>query len=46
LGIKNILNSNPPATNAYQNNFAAGYNALIVDPLLRNFYINVSYKIY
>jgi iron complex outermembrane recepter protein len=43
FGIKNIFNTSPPFTNASQNNFAAGYNALIADPLLRNFYINVRY---
>jgi iron complex outermembrane receptor protein len=44
FGIKNILNTSPPYTNAAQNNFASGYNALIADPLLRNFYVNVKYK--
>ncbi len=43
LGIKNVLNTSPPFTNAGQNNFAAGYNALIADPLLRNFYVNLKY---
>jgi iron complex outermembrane receptor protein len=43
FGIKNIFNTSPPYTNASQNNFAAGYNALIADPLLRNFYINLKY---
>jgi iron complex outermembrane receptor protein len=43
FGIKNILNTSPPFTNASQNNFASGYNALIADPLLRNFYINLKY---
>jgi len=37
------LNRNPPYTNASQNNFAAGYNALNADPLLRNFYVNLKY---
>ena len=46
FGIKNILNTSPPFTNAPQNNFAAGYNALIADPLLRNFYINLKYVIF
>ncbi|MGA3158356.1 MAG: TonB-dependent receptor, partial [Steroidobacteraceae bacterium] len=46
FGIKNILNTSPPFTNAYQGNFAAGYNSITADPLLRNFYINVSYKFY
>jgi iron complex outermembrane recepter protein len=43
FGIKNIFNRNPPYTNASQGNFASGYNALIADPLLRNFYINLKY---
>ena len=43
IGIKNIMNTSPPFTNASQNNFASGYNALIADPLLRNFYINLKY---
>jgi iron complex outermembrane receptor protein len=43
FGIKNILNTSPPFTNATQPNFAAGYNALTADPLLRNFYINLKY---
>jgi iron complex outermembrane receptor protein len=43
VGIKNILNTSPPLTNASQNNFASGYNALIADPLLRNFYVNLKY---
>src|SRR5262249_16284253 len=34
FGIKNLLNTSPPFTNASQNNFAAGYNALVADPLL------------
>jgi iron complex outermembrane receptor protein len=46
FGIKNILNRDPPFTNAYQNNFAAGYNSLNADPLGRNFYVNVKYKIF
>ena len=46
FGIKNILNTSPPYTNASQNNFASGYNALITDPLLRNFYINLKYKFF
>ena len=43
FGIKNLLDKSPPYTNSYQSNFAAGYNALIADPLLRNFYINLRY---
>jgi iron complex outermembrane receptor protein len=44
FGIKNLFDTSPPLTNAEQNNFAAGYNALNADPLLRNFYVNVKYK--
>jgi iron complex outermembrane receptor protein len=44
FGIKNLFNTSPPYTNAEQLNFAAGYSALVADPLLRNFYINVKYK--
>ncbi len=43
FGIKNLFDTSPPYTNAQQLNFAAGYNALVADPLLRNFYINVKY---
>jgi iron complex outermembrane recepter protein len=46
FGIKNILNTNPPYTNALQANFAAGYNSLVADPLLRNFYINLKYTFF
>ena len=46
FGIKNLLDRNPPYTNASQNNFAAGYNALIADPLLRNFYVNLKYTFF
>ena len=46
FGIKNILNRNPPYSNAAQNNFAAGYNALVADPLLRNFYVNLKYTFF
>jgi iron complex outermembrane receptor protein len=46
FGIKNLLNKNPPVTNAFQGTFGAGYNALVVDPLLRNFYINLKYTFF
>jgi iron complex outermembrane recepter protein len=46
FGIKNLLNTSPPLTNAPQNNFTFGYNALIADPLLRNFYINLKYTFF
>ncbi len=46
FGIKNLLDKSPPFTNAFQGNFAAGYNALTADPLLRNFYINLRYTFF
>jgi iron complex outermembrane receptor protein len=46
FGIKNIFNTGPPYTNASQGNFASGYNALIADPLLRNFYVNLRYTLF
>jgi len=46
FGIKNLFDTSPPFTNAQQNNFAAGYNALVADPLLRNFYINLKYTFF
>ncbi|MBV9343665.1 MAG: TonB-dependent receptor, partial [Gammaproteobacteria bacterium] len=46
FGVKNLLDRNPPFTNASQNNFAAGYNVLNTDPLLRNFYVNLKYTIF
>jgi iron complex outermembrane receptor protein len=46
FGIKNLFDTNPPYTNALQANFAAGYNSLVVDPLLRNFYINLKYTFF
>ncbi len=46
FGIKNLLDRDPPFTNAYQSNFAAGYNQLNSDPLGRNFYVNVKYKLF
>ncbi|HEY4342458.1 MAG TPA: TonB-dependent receptor [Steroidobacteraceae bacterium] len=45
FGIKNLFDRNPPYSNASQNNFAAGYNALVADPLLRNFYVNLKYTL-
>ncbi len=45
FGIKNLFDKSPPFTNASQGNFAAGYNALIADPLLRNFYVNLKYTL-
>lgn len=46
LGIKNLTDHNPPYTNANQGNFAAGYNALIVDPTQRSFYLNVKADVF
>jgi len=46
FGIKNLFNTSPPYTNAFQDNFASGYNQLAADPLLRNFYLNVKYDFY
>ena len=46
FGIRNILNRYPPFTDAPQDNFAAGYNALEADPLLRNFYVNLKYVLF
>jgi iron complex outermembrane receptor protein len=43
FGIKNLFDTSPPFTNAQNDNFAAGYNSLVADPLLRNFYINLKY---
>jgi outer membrane receptor protein involved in Fe transport len=45
-GIKNLFDRAPPFTNAFQNNFAAGYNALTADPRGRSFYIDVRYKLF
>ena len=46
FGIKNLFDVSPPYTNAFQNNFASGYNALVVDPTQRSFYVNVKYKFF
>jgi iron complex outermembrane receptor protein len=46
LGIKNLLDKSPPFTNAFQGNFAAGYNTFAADPLLRNFYVNLKYTFF
>jgi iron complex outermembrane recepter protein len=44
FGIRNLFNQSPPFTNATPANFSGGYNALIADPVLRNFYVNLKYK--
>jgi iron complex outermembrane receptor protein len=46
FGVKNLTDHSPPYTNAFQGNFAAGYNALIVDPTQRSFYVNVKADIF
>jgi outer membrane receptor protein involved in Fe transport len=46
FGIKNLFDKNPPFTNASQENFTAGYNALNTDVLLRNFYVNLKYSFF
>jgi iron complex outermembrane receptor protein len=46
LGIKNLLDRAPPFSNAFQSNFAAGYNALTADPRGRSFYVDVRYKLF
>jgi len=47
FGIKNILDHEPPYTNASpaNGNFTFGYNIFTVDPNLRTFYINVKYTL-
>ena len=44
LGIQNVLNTDPPYSNASQNNFAAGYDALFANPIGRDFYVNLKYQ--
>jgi iron complex outermembrane receptor protein len=44
FGVQNLFNTNPPFTNASQNNFAAGYSALFSNPIMRDFYLNLTYK--
>jgi outer membrane receptor protein involved in Fe transport len=46
FGVKNLTDHSPPYTNAFQGNFAAGYNALIVDPTQRSFYLNAKVDIF
>ncbi|HEY7889724.1 MAG TPA: TonB-dependent receptor [Steroidobacteraceae bacterium] len=45
VGIRNLLNTDPPFSNSQQNNFAAGYDALFSDPTLRSFYVNLKYEL-
>jgi len=46
FGIQNLLNTDPPFTNASTSNFAAGYNPIFSNPIGRDFYLNVSYKFF
>ena len=46
VGVQNLFNTNPPFTNASSNNFAAGYSALFSNPIMRDFYLNVTYKFF
>ena len=46
FGIQNVFNTDPPFTNASQNNFAAGYSAIFSNPILRDFYLNLTYKFF
>ena len=43
LGIRNVLNSNPPFSNENAN-FLAGYNSNLSSPLLRTFYADLKYQ--
>ena len=45
VGIQNVFDTNPPFSNASQNNFAAGYDALFANPVLRDFYVNLKYEL-
>lgn len=44
LGVRNLFNTNPPFTNAVQNNYAAGYSSQYSNPILRDFYLHLTYK--
>ena len=46
FGIKNLTDHNPPYTNAFQGNFASGYNSFIVDPTQRSFYLNAKLDLF
>ncbi len=45
FGIRNLFNTNPPFTNAVQNNYAAGYSSQYSNPILRQFYLHVMYRL-
>jgi iron complex outermembrane receptor protein len=46
FGIQNLFDKDPPFTNASQNNFAAGYNETLTNPLGRSFYLNLKYDFF
>lgn len=46
FGVQNVLNTQPPFSNASQNNFAAGYDALFTNPIGRDFYVNLKYVLF
>jgi len=46
FGAKNLTDHNPPYTNAFQGNFASGYNSFVVDPTQRSFYLNARLDIF
>jgi iron complex outermembrane receptor protein len=43
LGAKNLLDTNPPATNQ-QNSFQAGYDPSYFDPRARVVYVSATYS--
>lgn len=44
LGVKNLLDSNPPIYVPASNQFAAGYDISMYDPRARFFYLSANYK--
>lgn len=42
LGVHNLFNRNPPATNQYVSNFQLGYNPLLADPTGRAIYATLT----
>ena len=43
FGIRNVFNKNPPFSNQ-TGNWPAGYNPIFSSPLLRDFYLNMTYR--
>ena len=43
FGVRNLFNKNPPFSNQ-TGNWPAGYNPIFSSPILRDFYLNLSYK--